>query len=81
MRKGFDTVCIMAKNISRLHYGSDSLEGQARRYFQFEVKLRKKKDMCYKNSTAVLLTQNTHVLKHIQVLNTLDKITAPSMYQ
>ena len=48
------------KNISRLHYGSDSLEGQARRYFQFEVKLRKKKDMCYKNSTPVLLTWEGH---------------------
>ena len=55
MRKDFDTVHY-GKNISRLHYGSDSLEGQARRYFQFEVKLGKKKDMCYKNSTPVLLT-------------------------
>ena len=44
MRKAFDSVHY-GKNISRLHYGSDSLEGQARRYFQFEVKLGKKKDM------------------------------------
>ena len=60
----YNYLCHVYAALRNFHYGSDSLEGQARRYFQFEVKLGKKKYMCYKNSTPVLLTGEGFNLGH-----------------
>ena len=45
MRKAFDTVCIMAKIFHVCIMVQTAWKAKARRYFQFEVKLGKKKDM------------------------------------